>query len=144
MINPIAAVEVTPVGPLTLNSLGATVSLTAVAKDQDDADVAGVTFTWASDNEPVATVSSDGVVTSVGNDTTTVTASFQAVAGTAIVAVAQTVNSLELSGDSAALIVGDTIVLAATAKDANNNLVVGDDHRSCRVCDRRCDAVGGR
>ncbi|MCH7717068.1 MAG: spondin domain-containing protein [Gemmatimonadetes bacterium] len=119
----VATIDVSP-DTLSFAALGSVDTLDAVARDARGSLIPDVTFTWVSGNTDVATVSSDGVVTSVGNDTTTVTAAFQAVAGTAIVAVAQTVNSLELSGDSAALIVGDTIVLAATAKDANNNLVV--------------------
>lgn len=71
----VATIAVTPGGPLTLASVGATESLTAVANDGGGAVVAGVTFTWASDNEAAVTVAADGTVTAVANGVANITSS---------------------------------------------------------------------
>ena len=75
----VATIEVTPVGPVTPTSLGATESLTAVAKDAGGAVIAGVTFTWASDNEASATVAADGTVTAVARGVANITATVSGV-----------------------------------------------------------------
>jgi plastocyanin len=52
-----------------------TQALTATAKDQNGASMSGLTTTYASDNQSVATVSTGGVVTGVAVGTARVTAS---------------------------------------------------------------------
>lgn len=68
----VAAIKVAP-GSITLTSLGETSQFTASAEDMNGHPVAGATFTWSSSNESVATVSSSGLVTAVGNGTATIT-----------------------------------------------------------------------
>ena len=80
----VATIEVTPAGPLTLTSLGATESLTAVAKDGGGAVVADVTFAWASDNQAAANVAADGTVTAVANGVANITASASGVTSNAV------------------------------------------------------------
>ena len=46
----VTSIEVTPTGPFTLTSVGATQSLSAVAKDEGGTAISSVTsFTWVSD-----------------------------------------------------------------------------------------------
>ena len=80
----VATVAVTPVGPLTLTSVGATESLTAVAKDAGGTDIAEVMFMWASDNEDAATVSTGGTVTAVADGVANITASASSVTSNAV------------------------------------------------------------
>ena len=80
----VSSIEVTPTGPFTFTSVGATQSLSAVAKDAGGASIGGVTFTWASDATGVATVASNGTVTAVANGTANITASASAVTSNAV------------------------------------------------------------
>ena len=80
----VAAIEATPVGPLSLNTVGATVSLAAVVKDAGGSVVSGITLAWASDNEAAATVAVDGTVTAVANGLANITASASGVTSNAI------------------------------------------------------------
>ena len=59
----------------TLISLGQTVQLTAMVRDQNGQGMTGVTVAWASSNASVARVAGDGLVTAAANGTATVTAS---------------------------------------------------------------------
>lgn len=51
----------------TLQALDETVQLSVTVQDQDGRTMAGVTVTWASGDESVATVDPDGLVTAVAN-----------------------------------------------------------------------------
>ena len=120
----VSSVVVTPAAA-TVVSLGDTVQLTATALDADGNTITGAMFVWASSDPATAAVSDAGVVTAIASGTATVTAANGGVTSNgAAITVQQEVTSLELSSDSAAIIVGDTLMLAATAKDANNSLVV--------------------
>ncbi|MCG6955235.1 MAG: Ig-like domain-containing protein [Gemmatimonadetes bacterium] len=59
---------------VTFTLLGATQKLSASAYDVSLSDVFEVTFEWASSDESVATVTSDGLVEAVGSGTATITA----------------------------------------------------------------------
>ena len=87
------------VSPATaqLATLGATVQLSAEVLDQNGNAMAGATVTWASSAASVATVSSTGLVTAVGNGPATITATAGAVSGSAAVTVAQEVSAVVVS-----------------------------------------------
>jgi hypothetical protein len=68
-----ASVSVTPAGP-TITGLGNTQQMLATARDGASNTVGGVTFTWTSNNESVATVSASGLVTAVAAGSATITA----------------------------------------------------------------------
>ena len=124
----VATIEVTPVGPLTLTSMGATVNVTAVAKDGGGADVAGVTFAWASDNEAAATVAADGTVTAMADGVANITASASGVTSNAVeVTVANAVATIEVTpvGPLILTLAGATESLTAVAKDAGGFVVEG-------------------
>ena len=115
------------VSPATaqLAALGATVQLSAEVRDQNGNAMAGATVTWASSAASVATVSSTGLVTAVGNGPATITATAGAVSGSAAVTVAQEVSAVVVSPAEATLVHGDTLRLTAGAVDANGHAVAG-------------------
>ena len=84
---PVVSSVVINVSEVTLTSLGDTVTLTAQASDASGNTVSGKTFTWASSNAEVATVSSTGLVTAVSNGSVTITATTNGVSGMATVVV---------------------------------------------------------
>ena len=109
---------------LSFSSVGATQQLSATVKDQNGATMSGATVTWATTEAAVATVSSSGLVTSVGNGTGSVLAVSGSINGTAAVTVAQVVSTLELSPSGTNLSsVGDTITLSATVKDSGGSTI---------------------
>jgi len=59
---------------VSLTSPGDTAQLTATVRDANDNTIGGATVTWATSNSSFATVSSAGLVTSVGDGTATITA----------------------------------------------------------------------
>ena len=125
----LASVEVSP-SSTTLLSIGATESLTAVAKDTNGGAISGATIVWSSSEETVATVSSAGLVTAIGDGTATITATATkggiSAADTASVTVSQRVASVEVSPDSTTFrSIDDTVQLSATATDANGNVISG-------------------
>ena len=137
----VSTIEVTPAGPVTLTSVGATHSLGAVAKDAGGATVSGVTFTWASNATGVATVASNGTVTAVADGTTEIAASASGVTSNKVaVTVTGEVASIEvtLTADPEVRVdildhipvpsLGIVVELSATAKDAG-----GRHHRRCHV-----------
>ncbi len=72
---PVAVVDSVAVAPAASTiTQGSTVALTATALDAADQPIGGVTFTWSSDDETVATVDAAGVVTGVAPGDATITA----------------------------------------------------------------------
>ena len=122
----ITTVEVA--APYARVATGGTAQLTATAKDQNDNDVAGATFTWSSLDTSVATVSSTGVVTGVAAGTADITATESGgVADTLGITVA-TVTGVTLAPSADTISVGDTLRLTASATDAGGNDVGGADY----------------
>lgn len=120
----VSSVVVTP-NTSTLVSFDATVQLSASARDISGNSVSGQTFTWASSNTAIATVSGSGVVTAVGNGTATVTASAGSVDGTAVVTVTQAVTSVMVTPSTSQFELGTNQQFSAVAMDANDNEVTG-------------------
>jgi len=117
------------VSPATadLAALGATVQLTAEVLDQNGQAMAGAAVTWASSAAAMASVSASGLVTAVANGNATITATSGSASGSARVTVAQKVSAVAVAPDTATVVEGDTVRLAATATDANGNVVPGAD-----------------
>ena len=109
---------------LTFSSLGETIQLTVIAKDANDSTIVDPTVSWDTSDILIATISAEGLVTSVGNGSVTITATADAVSDTAAVTVAQVAASIELSDTVVRLFaVGDTTQLTATIKDANDSTI---------------------
>ncbi|MCY4399689.1 MAG: Ig-like domain-containing protein [Gemmatimonadetes bacterium] len=116
------------VSPATseLTALGATVQLTAEVRDQSG-QVMAAAVAWSSSSTTVATVGTSGLVTAAGNGTATITATAGTVSGTATVTVVQQVSAVEITPDSAFVLPGTTLQLAAEAQDANGHAVAGSE-----------------
>ena len=115
------------VSPATteLTALGATGQFSAEVRDQNGQAMAGATVTWASSAAAVATVNASGLVTAVANGTASITATAGSASGSATVTVAQEVSAVAVTPDTATVLEGDTLRLAATATDANGQVVTG-------------------
>ena len=121
----VASVVVAP-ATVSLTALGDTMRLTARAYDASGNAMAGVSFTWSSSAESIATVDTSGSVTAVANGVATVTATSDGVAGNADVTVAQEVATVAVTPPTASLTArGDTIRLTAGARDANGHAIAG-------------------
>ena len=83
--SPLASIVLSPSAD-TLD-IGATSVLTAATFDADGAALGGVSLTWTSSDEAVATVDGTGVVTGVSPGNSTITAASGSVAGTAAIRV---------------------------------------------------------
>jgi uncharacterized protein YjdB len=82
----VSTVVVSP-SSATLTAIGALQQFTATAEDSLGLPVAGVHFTWSSQDTTVVTVDANGVARAVANGTTGVTAQSGGVTGTASVTV---------------------------------------------------------
>ena len=123
---PVAVVTVSP-APVAIVD-GATVQLTAATKGADGGGLTGRSITWTSSNENVATVSATGLLTGVGAGSATVTATSEGKSGTASVQVAAStvpVSTVGMSVSSDSLLVGETVQLVATPRDADGTALTG-------------------
>ncbi len=120
---PVANVVVTPASA-TLG-VGETVQLTATPTDASGNPLSGRQVTWESSDPAVANVSAAGVVAGGAAGSATITAVSEGVSGSAEITVAAAVSSVEVAPTTAALTVGGTVQLTATAKDAAGNSLQG-------------------
>ena len=134
-------VTVTP-DTVELAALGDTVRPSAEVRDQAGRSMEGVAVAWLSADTLVAVVDSAGLVTAVGNGTTTVTATAGPVSGSTAVTVAQAIRAVSVSPAADTLIVGDTLRLSAQATDANGHAVAGAQF-AWSSSDTLVAAVGG-
>jgi hypothetical protein len=118
----VASLTVTP-DAVTLDGLGLSTQLTAVAKDASGNTLTGVTIQWTSSNTGTATVDGSGRVTAKAVGTALIIAAAAGVADTAHFTVRQVPTSIELSPASLALAVGESAELRATVKDAGSSLI---------------------
>jgi hypothetical protein len=85
---PAPVVTTVTVSPTTAAvNVGATTGLTATVKDQNGNVMTGQTVTWSTNNAPVATVNSSGVVTGVSGGSATITATSSGKSGTSSITV---------------------------------------------------------
>ena len=120
---PVATVTVSP-NPATV-LVGATTTLTALAKDAAQNTITGRPVTWSTENAAVATVAG-GVVTGVTAGQATITATVEGKQGTAIVTVSQVpVATVTLEPSTSSVLAGATVQLTPVMKDAQNNVLTG-------------------
>lgn len=121
---PVASVAVVP-GSGTV-SVGATMSLTAVAYDSAGRTLSGRPVTWASGTPGVASVDAKGSVTGVSAGTAQITATVGGRSGGATITVALApVAAVAVTPGSLALTVGQVGSLTAVATDAAGNVLPG-------------------
>ena len=104
----------------TLDALGATTQLSGAVQDAFGNPLAG-DVTWASADEAVVTVDGSGVATAVANGEADVTASFEALSGSATLTVAQAAATVAITPANPVTSIGGTVQLAGSAEDANGN-----------------------
>lgn len=119
----VATVTITPATPSI--AAGATVQLTAEARDADNAVVAGVSWFWASDNHTIARVSQTGLVTGVAGGTVTITAVGKGMPGGTALTVNQAAATLAFSIQPANAIAGEPLSPAVQVEiqDASGNRI---------------------
>ena len=121
---PVTSVMVTPTSASVLQ--GQTLQLTATIKDSAGNVLSGRAVTWTSSDASVATVSSSGLVRAVATGSVTITATSEGRSGTAAIVVANTpVASVVVTPTSAGVLVGGTVQLAASPRDAAGNALAG-------------------
>ncbi|WP_461412843.1 Ig-like domain-containing protein [Gemmatimonas sp.] len=120
----VATVSVSPPAGQILP--GATIALSATARDAAGNAVAGRATIWSSSSSTVATVDGNGIVTGVAAGTTTVQATVSGVSGSATITVAPVpVASVAVTPFTSSVVVGSTTPLAAIARDAAGNTLTG-------------------
>lgn len=123
-VEPVESVEVVP-ADTTIN-VGATVTLEAVAKSEDGAVLGGHDVSWSSDDEDIATVNDEGVVTGQGPGETTIEATIEGVSDAAKVTVSlEAVDSVAIDPPEPNVRVGGTVQLEATAFDEDGEPLQG-------------------
>jgi uncharacterized protein YjdB len=122
---PVASIELTPATATV--QIGSTVQLAAVARDAAGNILTGRTVAWSSDNQAIATVSESGLVSGIAAGAATITAASEGVSATAAVTVTPQppppVASVTVAPATASIVAGETRQLAATLRDANNNVL---------------------
>jgi uncharacterized protein YjdB len=119
---PVATITVTP-GSLSL-TVGTSRTLTASTLDGQGATLSGRAIEWSTDNAGIATVSSAGVVSAVAPGTAAITAKSEGKTASSTVTVTRRpVGSITLDATSAGVVLGGTLQLTATVKDAADNVV---------------------
>jgi uncharacterized protein YjdB len=124
---PVASVTVAPASSGLL--IGATVQLSATTRDANNNVLTGRVVTWTSSNSAISTVSASGLVTAIAAGSATITALSETKTGTAAITVSAPapvpVASVTVAPASSSLLVGATVQLSATTRDANNNVLTG-------------------
>ena len=116
-----ARVDVSPTS-VEFSALGDSVQLTAAPFDANDSAVEDATVTWSSEDDAVATVDANGLVTAAGNGTANITAQADAASGAAAVTVSQVIVEMDVVPAARTLFsLGDTIRLVASGVDANGH-----------------------
>src|SRR2546426_141607 len=121
----VSSVDVSP--PTAAIYPNATVQLSATPKDAAGTPLPGRTVTWTTSNATVATVDVNGLVTGkTAGGPVTVTATSEGKSGTSGVTVTPApVASVDVTPSPASVVVGTTLQLTATPKDAAGNALTG-------------------
>jgi uncharacterized protein YjdB len=124
---PVASVSVSPT--TSTLQIGGTVQLSAVTRDANNNILTGRVINWGSGNTGIATVSASGLVTAVAAGNVSVTASSEGQTASAAITVSAPapvpVASVSVSPATSSLLVGATVQLSATTRDANSNVLTG-------------------
>ncbi|HEV8411440.1 MAG TPA: Ig-like domain-containing protein [Gemmatimonadaceae bacterium] len=106
-------------GATTTVTIGSTITLTAGAFDASSAPVSGQTFTWASSDPLVATVSQSGVVTGVSVGVVSISASIGSISGKTTVSVSATSAQQSCTGVTPlSMNVGDVHIVSGVERSA--------------------------
>lgn len=122
----VATTVVTTVDVLTFSALGQIAVVSATVRDQNGAPMPGAALTWSTSDVDVASITAQGIVTAVGNGSTTLTASSGSASAEVPATVAQVAALLEVTPESVVLKdPGDTEQLSIVALDSGGALIAG-------------------
>lgn len=107
---PVVSVIALSAAAVTLDAIGATQALVATPQDAGGATMSDVTVQWTTSASSVASVTSMGVVTAVGNGSAVITAAAFGKAATATVTVLQVVSRLSVVDGDPIVVAGQPIV----------------------------------
>lgn len=125
-VGPVPTTVTPQVGSVSFTALGQSEQLSVTVLDQSGASLSDVSLEWSSDRDGVASVSSAGLVSAIGNGTADVSVRAGSVVGHVTVTVAQEPVGLLLSvSDTALTALGDTVRLEATVRDSGGSEIVG-------------------
>lgn len=114
-----ASVLITALGRDTIETTGVTRSFTAAPRDSNLNAIPGATIVWSSTDLAVASVSSTGVATAVGDGTTSIRATASAAVGSRALLVRRYASVFTLTPTSGTITTpGGTVALAGTARDS--------------------------
>jgi hypothetical protein len=118
----VASVEVSPLQ--SDRQVGQTLQLSATVKDASGNILSGQSVAWSSSASTVASVSASGLVTAHALGTALITAAAGSRSGVATInVVPEPIASISVAPLQDTLLVGETVQLTATMRDANNNIV---------------------
>ncbi len=121
---PVSAIIVSP-SQLAL-TVGQTVRLSAQVTDGNGNVLSGRAVAFRSDNATIATVATDGTVTAIAAGSTTIVVTSEGRTASVNVVVSPVpIASIRITPDAAALAVGQTTTLAASALDAGGRVLNG-------------------
>ena len=120
----VATVEVSPT--TASPQVGQTVQLSAAVKDAAGTILSGQSVAWSSSATSVASVSASGLVTAVSLGTAVVTAAAGNKVGVAtITVIPPPVASITVSPAIDTILIGESLQLVPTMRDASNNVITG-------------------
>ena len=118
----VATVDVSP--PTADRQVGQTIQLSATVRDGSGNIVTGQSVAWSSSASTVASVSSSGLVTANALGSAIITAAVGSKSGVATInVVPPPIASISVAPPNDTLLVGETLQLTATLRDANNAIV---------------------
>ena len=112
-----ASLSVSP-GEADLGALDDTARFSATVQDQDGNVISGVSVTWTSTRESVASVD-DGSAVAKGNGLTEIVAAAEGLRDSSSLTVDQRASRVTVSPDADTIVAGDSLQLSASAADAN-------------------------
>ena len=122
------SLRISPAGSLRLEALGDTVRLTAEVLDPNGRPITGAPVDWVAADTAILAVDREGLVTAVGNGTTTVHATSGSLADSLPAEVEQVPARVRISPADDPLSfasLGDTVRLSAEVLDSNGHPVAG-------------------
>lgn len=124
---PTTSVATVLVSPSSLNiGAGTSYQFSATTLDGSGNTLTGRAVTWSSSAPSIASISSNGLVTALTAGQTTIVATSEGKTGQATITVsAAAVASITISPATGSITAGTSLQLAATAKDAQGNVLTG-------------------
>ena len=120
-----AGVRIQPAdSPITFETLGDTLRLSAVVVDANGHAIPGLSVSWSTSSVAVAAIDDEGLLTATGNGTAIVAATALSASGSTLVQVEQVATSMSVESPLDLLAMGDSLRMKAEASDAGGSPIV--------------------